>query len=314
MLSPVGTCVIYPLAAGILIMIFRLVFPRSSSILPCFSLGSNLTDGFLDFVTFFPALFMSALVIPFGRKPRSQKEFSHFSPEFLAFLKPSIIASIVAAVFYGILFLVLRPLAADYQVDIQVKTQLFKISKEKLERFSKSEQWSEAAHFLAICDRIWTNAPGFTNLRDQVASGLEKQIYSRTDSNKKTDDNNAQVFSGVNSSLSAKEALEASRRAYDEARYYDAHHLAVIAGQLTKDGDAEKQTAALEASRAWNAISRLEPSKEDRNILQNMTNAKDGVMNRSEMTIESEKKLRENMISLYKQELLCHKIVAELLE
>jgi hypothetical protein len=35
---------------------------------------------------------------------------------------------------------------------------------------------------------------------------------------------------------------------------------------LTKDGDAEKQTAALEASRAWNAISRLEPSKEDRNM------------------------------------------------
>ncbi|GMO32702.1 MAG: hypothetical protein Ta2F_08630 [Termitinemataceae bacterium] len=268
--SPAGICILYPLAGGILITIFRLIFPRSSEVtlLPCFTLGNSLACGFLDFITFFPALFMSALVIPFGRKSKTEKEYGRFSPEFLALLKPSIVASIVAAVFYGVLFLMFRPLVSDYQVDIKVKTQLFKISKEKTEEFSRTEQWSEAAHFLTICDRIWPAATGFDNLRERVSTGLEKQIYGARDAAKKNEVKNSgngiPSFTGVNSSLSATDALNASRRAYREERYYDAHRLAVIAGHLTKDGDAEKQAAALEASRAWNAISRLEPSQEDR--------------------------------------------------
>jgi hypothetical protein len=263
--------VIYPLVACAAIILYRLIFydaMDAARLLPVFRTGNKFALGFLDFCSLFPAIFMSALVIPFGKKQMSQSgaeiKYSRFSPEFLKLLQPSILAAIAAAVFYGILFLCFRPLVADYRVDIEVKSQIYRMAKEKMLQFGQTEAWDEASHFLAICDRIWGKDPTLEESREIIVTGLEKQTYGRT-----RNEQTKPLIDGIpgqRKPLNALEALQYSDQAYAEERYYDAHWLANLARQLAKDGSVESQNATLAASKAWNAIGRLEPQPQERKL------------------------------------------------
>ncbi|MDR2842663.1 MAG: hypothetical protein LBV52_05625 [Spirochaetaceae bacterium] len=259
--SPAGICLLYPLVSGIIIIIFRLIFPRNDGVLlDCFKTGSALTNGFIDFCLLFPALFMTALIIPFGKKPQEKIKYGRFSSELMNFFKPSIISSIIAVLVYGILFLALRPLASDYQVDIKVKSQLYRISKEKCIQFAERELWDEAANFMAICEGIWNSSPELTDIREQIIISLEKKMYGRVP---KKQIAVVDYLPGQIHPVDAREALNFAQKAYDEGKYYDAHWLANLAKRLAKDGQIEQTQAERLSSVAWNAISHLEPAQEE---------------------------------------------------
>ncbi|GMO34356.1 MAG: hypothetical protein Ta2B_14850 [Termitinemataceae bacterium] len=265
--TPGGTCFFYSLAAGILIVIYRFVFSGLNAAPPlaCFTVGIALAKGAVDFCYLFPAIYMSALALPFGKMQKITKKYSVFSTEFLEMLKPSIISAVFGTVVFALLFLIVRPLAADYLVDVRVKTALFNSSLEKARQFAAEENYDEAAHFLSFCDRIWSKAPNMETLRDQVIIAQEKKIYSRSSGGNSKSGAQIMGLPGQKTPLSAAEALRFSERAYNEKRYYDAHYLANLASHLASDGSAESTLATIAASKAWNAISRLEPSSEEEN-------------------------------------------------
>ena len=82
--SPAFICTAYPIAALTVILIFRLIYPNLSfgsaasdlggtRVLSVFRISNSLTRGLLDFIMFFPAIFMSAQLIPFGHIHRLNK-------------------------------------------------------------------------------------------------------------------------------------------------------------------------------------------------------------------------------------------------
>ncbi|MDR0496585.1 MAG: hypothetical protein LBH42_03120, partial [Treponema sp.] len=66
--SPLIVFFLYILVSGIAIMGFRLIFPGNPVPLAHFSLNWRLIQGVLDYLSLFPALTLSALIIPFGFK------------------------------------------------------------------------------------------------------------------------------------------------------------------------------------------------------------------------------------------------------
>jgi len=62
--------------------------------------------------------------------------------------------------------------------------------------------------------------------------------------------------------LTSTEAISMAETALKEERYYDAHWLATLGGELAGSGSAQSARAARIASEAWNAVSTLEPNSQ----------------------------------------------------
>lgn len=269
--SPAFICTVYPIAAFVVILIFRLIFPNLSfgsadsdlggtRVLSVFRISNSLTRGLLDFIMFFPAIFMSAQLIPFRRVPPEKKvRFKHFSPEFFKLLRPQLIAAVLAAIVYSLLFLIVRPLCSDYQVDIRTESILFAEAREKAILFSNRQDWTEASRFLAACERIWPGNADLEHLREIVDAGLARLTYGRRSAPEKQAESSVTGIPGQAATIDAQSALRFAEQAFAEERYYDAHRLAVMAERLAAPGSSEAAQAMRLAGTVWNTIESLEP-------------------------------------------------------
>jgi hypothetical protein len=266
--SPGFICIAYPLAALVAILVFRLFFPNAflsggasganSQILGVFRIENSLTRGILDFITFFPAILMSAQFIPFRRIPHGKSvHYQRFSPELFKLLLPQLVTVLVSAIVYSLLFLIVRPLCADYQVDIRTKSVLFEEAKEKALFFANREDWTESSRFLSIADRLWPSSRELAGLREIVEMGLTRIRYNRSAVRPETPAANAP---GQAEPVTVSSAIALAETAMAEERYYDAHRLAAIAERLAAPGSVEAERAVRLAGTAWNAIESLEPT------------------------------------------------------
>jgi hypothetical protein len=272
--SPGFICIAYPLGALAVILVFRLFFPNTflygdgasasiadSQILGIFRIGNSLTRGLLDFISLFPAILMSAQFIPFRKIPSGKSaHYKRFSPEFLKLLLPQLVTALVATIIYGLLFLIVRPICADYQVDIRTRSALFADAKEKAIFFANKEDWLESSRFLSVCERIWPLSDDLASLREMVDLGFMRLRYNRSGVGPKAP---AASVTEQQEPVTASRAIVLAEAAIAEERYYDAHRLAMIAERLVQPGSVESVRASRLAGAAWSAIERLEPTIAD---------------------------------------------------
>jgi hypothetical protein len=266
-LSSGGIFIIYLVVSSLLILAFRLMFPSETAPLQGFSFHWRLIEGVVDIVGLFPALAMSALVVPVGLKNTGKEGFAAFSPLFLKQLKGSIITAISAVALYGVLFFLVLPLAEDYRSNMRFEGLLFRLAKERAAEYADRAEWIEAAQFIAICERIWPESPEIAHIRIETAINLEELRISRAASWAQERYNLKEQYTspyamGIpgQQAVDAADALNLADTALREERYYDAHWLATLAGRLARAGSFEAINAVRLASQAWNAISSMAPS------------------------------------------------------
>jgi hypothetical protein len=271
LLSPPGIFVYYVLASFAGIMSFRLLFPGEPPPLALFSRSWRFIRGILNWIGLFPALAMSAMVIPFGLRTAGDSRFTSFSPKFLDTLKGPVITAVIAALVYGVLCFLVYPLACDREADMRFRGRLFLESASRARSHAAAGDWSEASRFLGVCERIWPNSPDLEDLRSSVSIEMDESRFEIPG------DTAADVplyavpeedgSSSRREPVGAAEALARAETAFREGRYYDAHWFATLSGRLAREGSVETVEAARAASRAWNAVASLEPdSREIRTV------------------------------------------------
>jgi hypothetical protein len=258
-----GIFVAYVTVSFIVILAFRFIFPGEDVPLENFFLPWRLMRGVADFIGLFPALVMTALVIPFGFMADGNDGFARFSPLFILKIQGSILVAVVASACYGLLFFAVLPMAQESQSDMRYKGELFRTARQRAEAHFARNEWQEAYHFFNICENIWPLSPPLESLRRRILLGPES--LGRGDGEQRPRSNAGDPVAGNNAPpqrqavQDAREALGLARTASAEERYYDAHWLATLASRLARPGSMEAQEAARVASLAWNAVSSLEP-------------------------------------------------------
>jgi hypothetical protein len=260
--------ILYMVVSGLLILGFRFIFPGEAAPIPYAARSWRIIRGLLDFLNLFPALAMSALVVPFGRAAVYETEYSSFSLKFFQSIKGPVITGICAAAVYGLLFFLALPLVRDWEANTRSEGNLYRLARERAQIHGKAGEWPEAFRFIAICERIWPGSPDLVSLKNEAAVHLEEYRFEEDDARaaaraETSADNwgiDLSVFPGQPQPLDAVEALSMGETAFSEERYFDAHWLAVLAERIAKPGSPESANAFRLASRAWNAVQSLAPS------------------------------------------------------
>ncbi|MDR0708763.1 MAG: hypothetical protein LBF77_01695 [Spirochaetaceae bacterium] len=259
----------YLIACAALTLGFRFLFPVSRPPLALYSSNWRFTEWILEFTGFFPALAMSGLMIPFGRRIEEFGGGKRFSGDFLLRLKLPILTAIMAAIIYGALFFLVRPLAGEAREKMVFRGELYADSRDKAIAHAKMEEWTEAFRFATICGQIWPNNPDVSELTNNIDAEFYRSQYLQ--------DRDVPAGPPPESDLrkrtpvDAAEALRFGETALAEERYYDAHWLATLAGRLAEPNSIEAIESLRLAGRAWNAIESLAPNsreQEQRRIYQ----------------------------------------------
>jgi hypothetical protein len=258
--SPTGIFIMYLLISFLVLTGYRFIFPGEQAPLGNFFMSWRFILGVLDFIGLFPALAMSALVIPFGFETDPGEDFVRFSPKFLDNLKGSILSAIFASVLYGLLFFIVLPLAQGSRSDMRFAGELFRMARGRAVMSAAQAHWQEASQFLSVCENIWPRSPEMEDLRLRITLAADAVRFSAGSSPGEVPQNTAVTSEQRRAVQSATEALNLSTIAFSEERYYDAHWLATLASHLAKPGSIEAQNAIRAASLAWNAVSSLEPN------------------------------------------------------
>jgi len=254
--SPLGIFLIFILVSALVIMLFRFIVPGEAAPLPLFFFSWRFTRGFLDFLTLFPALALSALVIPFGFKIRPKETINPFSPQFFLSLKMSIITAIAAAAIYGALFSLVLPLAHNHEANLRFQGQLYQLAREQAQEHAARGEWAQAAQFLAICERIWPGGYLVASLNAETQMRLEERRYIPF-----PDPWDEGLLPALGPRpLNVTEALLLAENALAEERFFDAHWLANTADRLAQPNSPETAAARRLASIAWDGINSLAPS------------------------------------------------------
>jgi hypothetical protein len=266
-LSPPGIFILYMAACGLAIMGFRFIFPGETAPVPYFSRSWRIIRGLLDFINLFPALAMSALVIPFGRAAFAEEEYTRFSPRFFQTIKGPVITAICAAVVYGLFFFLALPLLRDWEGNKRSEGNLYRLARDRAHSYSRAGEWTEAARFIAICERIWPDSPEMSGMKDQAALYLEAYRFEADEDRAAAQAEAAgglrgaavSVLPGQRQPVDVTEALVMGKAALEAEQYFDAHWLATLAGRLARPGSLEAADAARLAGLAWNAVQSLAP-------------------------------------------------------
>ena len=262
--SPFSIFVVYIIASAIAILGFRIIFPGEAAPLDCFSVSWRFIRFLLDFLNLFPALALSALVIPFGFIIRAREKFSPFSLKFINSLKASVITVIVSAALYGLLLFLVFPLAQNYEANLRFQGRLYRLAGERAQYHADKGDWDEAAQFMSVCETIWPRGPEIAKLRTEIEIQTEMERLSREYyHNPRADAISGQ---GENQPIDATEALILAETALAEERYFDAHWLATLGGRLARPGSVEQTTATRLAGRAWSGINSLEPNSREARV------------------------------------------------
>jgi hypothetical protein len=265
--SPARIFILYILAAVVGILGFRFIFPGESPPIAYFSRSWRIVRGLLDLINLFPALAMSALVIPFGRAALEEEEYSSFSPRFFEFIRGPVITAISAAAAYGLLFFLALPLVQDRAANMRAEGGLYRLARERAQTHSQAGEWQEAAQFIDLCERIWPESPEMSLLKDQAAVYLAERQFD-DDEERAAAREEAAALRGADLSLrpgqrppvNVTEALDLAETALAEERFFDAHWLAILAGRIAKADSPEAAVSAQLASQAWTEIRSLAPN------------------------------------------------------
>jgi len=275
-ITPLKVFLLYIAGAFIVICGLSLVFPGffltgvQPVILECFKVKWRLSNGIITFIHLFPVLCFSALVIPFGLKEHSEGGYAGsiyvgkkgFSNLFLAYIFWPVITAAIAAVLYGLLFFLTLPLAMNMKNSVIDQSELYTEAKIKAKAKCNEKNWTEARHFIRICDTIWPESKenDLEVLRRIVAEASAPQIAGQNGEITETD-NVVSVWQGIpGTPVDSTDALKRAEEAYDKERYYDAAWLASLAQKLAKPGAAEIATAAALEAKAWDRITGLAPN------------------------------------------------------
>ena len=264
---------IYMAASILLIMIFRFIFPVSDEPLPIYSFSWRLTLGFIEVFNLFPALALSALVIPFGLAS-FEENYQSFSDLFFKRLSVSVIIAIFAAIIYGIIFFLISPMVNNHAGNMRFSGELYKQAKKNAIESRDAGEWYEAARYISICDYIWQESKELESLKDEITVNYHLQLSNERDERRNaranlTRDRRGGVIwplKGENIPVSAYEAIAMSREAFDKEQYFSAHWLANLANRLAVRNSAEAEYAARLANEAWEKISSLEPTDRESRI------------------------------------------------
>jgi len=261
---------IYTLAAILVVMIYRFIFPGAPVPLIIYSRNWRLIQGIIEVFNLFPAIAFSGLVIPFGIAAM-EENFKSFSDIFFKRFFISIVTVIVSAVIYGIIFFLAYPMSVTYKENMRYSGEIYQIAKKNAIEFGDQKEWFDASQFLNICDQIWYKSPELKEIRDAIAinlqedSSLKGEAKARARAALTADYRNLDItpLSANQNPLDAAQAITMSRKAFNEKRYYDSHWLANLGTRLAERGSVEAANASRLASDAWNMIASLAPNAKE---------------------------------------------------
>jgi len=270
--------ILYVLVSGVLIMAFRFIFPGSDLPLLIYFRDWRLIRGALDFFSLFPALALSALVIPFGIVSVSDFGIdgnqSGFSAVFFKRLLPSVITAICAAVVYCGIYFLAFPLVKDSEENLIFKGELYNLAKERALRNAEDGEWNDVSQFFSICDNIWPDNPALDDLKNRIEINLDRSLLEISEEksqsraalirNWRSFDSSVTEENG--DSMSAAQAIDMGHKALEEQRFFDAHWLASLGGRLAKRGSPEEVSAARLAGDAWNRIESQIPNHREQRL------------------------------------------------
>jgi len=267
--SPHFIFAVYVIAAALVILIFRYIFPGENSPLPdfpAFSKNWKLVRALIEIITLFPALAFSGLVIPFGMPSEDDFFDGEETPQnlFRRFQIP-IITAIVAAGFYAMLFFLVLPLAQNSEKNMRFQGELYRLAKHRAETHRKEHEWLQASQFIGICDGIWKNSKELDELRGDVKINIDKIKASDRRQAEKPNSASVSALPGQKEPVDAGEAVFLGEAAFEKGQFLDAHWLATLAERIAKPGSPEAAKAAELAAKAWNQIEAFQTSESGEN-------------------------------------------------
>jgi hypothetical protein len=266
--SPQFIFIIYIIAASFLIITFRFIFPAESAPLPVFSRNWRLVLGALELFSLFPALVLSAQVIPFAFVTYENYR-TGFSPQFFKRLVPPVIIAICAAVLYGFVFFLIMPLVQDAENNMRFKGELYRLAKERAQIHSDAGEWLEVSQFIGICDKVWPDSPELVSLRNAAVIHLEQARAGESRTRRVREETAGAAVSnlpGYRQPVNASQAVSMGETALGEGRFFDAHWLATVGERIAKGGSPEAAQARRLAARAWNQIESQFPSSREQRL------------------------------------------------
>ena len=255
--SPLGIFILYILGSAAAIMTFRFILPGEAVPLARFSTSWRLIRGVVDYLNLFPALALSALVIPYGFRVFVRDTSIAFSPQFLQSLKMPMLTAFSAVALYGVLFTLVLPLAREHEANLRFQGRLYNHAWQLARESARKGEFADTANLLAVCERIWPNNEELARFKadldirfDQTRSaytGIRPELSS---------------VSGLPGPqpVSVSDALVLAQTALDEERYFDAHWLASLAERLAGDGSPEQILANRLAGLAWTGVNSIAPT------------------------------------------------------
>jgi len=255
----------YVVAATLVILVFRYIFPGENSPLPEFSAFSKnwkLVRALIEIITLFPALAFSGLVIPFGLPSEEDFFNGEETPQdlFRRFQAP-IITAIIAAGFYALLFFLILPLAQNGEKNMRFQGELYKLAKYRAETHRKDREWVQASQFIGICDSIWKNSKELDELRGDVKINIDRIQAPDRRQGEKPNSASVSALPGQKEPVDAGEAIFLGEAAFEKGQFLDAHWLATLAERIAKPGSPEVVKADLLAAKAWNQIEAFQTSE-----------------------------------------------------
>jgi hypothetical protein len=257
-----------------MIMLFRIIMPGDSPPIKPFAFNWRLLRGVLTIADYFPALILSAFIVPFGYRIKEGEDMV-FVPGDIASLTASVVRAIVAGCVYGLILFFIVPLAGDTVETMQSQTTLYHTSRAAIRTLLfrggvlapgalTDTELSHARQFLAVCDYIWPEGAELAAEREELYAEIEQRKVQTSDKGTVAEEPPAnRSFTGQRQPVNATEALRFATAAMEEKRYYDAHWLAGLAGRLSPQGSIEQNAAARLASQAWAAVGLIEPTADD---------------------------------------------------
>jgi len=257
---------VYVIAASVVILVFRYIFPSEISPLPVFSQSWKLVRALIEIITLFPALAFSGLVVPFGMPSDDDYFDGEDTPQniFRRFETP-IITAILAAGLYALLFFLVLPLAQNSEKNMRFRGELYKLAKYRAETHRKDHEWEQAAQFIGISDSIWKNSPEMEDLRGDVKINIDRIEASPRRQGPKQNSAEISALPGYKQPADAGEAIFMGEAAFDKGEFLDAHWLATLAERIAKPGSPEVVKATMLAAKAWNQIEVFQTSAGEEN-------------------------------------------------
>ncbi|MCL1993190.1 MAG: hypothetical protein FWG66_09610 [Spirochaetes bacterium] len=257
--SPLAVFLLCTLVAFALVMCFRFIFPASVAPLPIFARDWRVVQSALEFLNLFPAVALSALVIPFSLnfyKSSGEK----FSAEHFKRIKASLYTALCAALLYAGLFFFVIPSLRNMEDDMFFRSELYNLAVDRAVTLGRAGHTEEALRFVQIGQSIWPESQELERVMMDIGYYQDQLMLYQVFG--------APAFYGGTGQaawepLTFTQAINASEAALEEGRYFDAHWLATAAGRLAIPGSPEAATAARVASLAWNQISLLAPDQLD---------------------------------------------------